>query len=342
MRNYFCKLILSPLIAGSLFAEDIDSLKSNALSGDLKAKIELAKHYESQNNTQEALFWYKSAALHNIAQNTTERAQEEVEVVQKYVNPLEDEESQESLEQILRGTFGLKTYGKNFFLPYTHMAKDIDDGRSKSESIFQISLQYPFGKDVLGLDEEYSIAYTQKSWWQTYSDSRPFRETNYLPEIFMMAPVAKPYVNALKIGMIHESNGKDDPISRSWNRVYAKTYHQIGNLFVSPRVWYKLPEKDKADPLDKDGDDNPDIDEYMGYGDLELIYLSGKHTFGATIRNNLAQENRGALIADWSFPFTLRNKNLYGYVYYFSGYGESLIDYDKSIDKVGIGILLSR
>lgn len=42
---------------------------------------------------------------------------------------------------------------------------------------------------------------------------------------------------------------------------------------------------------------------------------------------------------DYSYPIY---KNLYLYVQYFNGYGESLADYNRSIERVGVGFLFAR
>ena len=62
------------------------------------------------------------------------------------------------------------------------------------------------------------------------------------------------------------------------------------------------------------------------------------HAINVMIRNNLRAENKGALQLGWSFPLTTR---LRGYIQYFSGYGESLIDYDNYVNRLGIGIMLT-
>ncbi len=86
-------------------------------------------------------------------------------------------------------------------------------------------------------------------------------------------------------------------------------------------------------------DDNPDIHEYLGYGELTGAYKWGNHTFALLLRNNLQRnDNRGAAQIDWSFPF---REKLRWYFQYFTGYGESLLDYNASSDSVGVGIQLT-
>lgn len=63
-----------------------------------------------------------------------------------------------------------------------------------------------------------------------------------------------------------------------------------------------MPEKEKSDPNDYSGDDNPDILDYYGHGELGLNYLWDKHLFSLVWRNNLRKDNRGAVKAEWSFP----------------------------------------
>ena len=48
----------------------------------------------------------------------------------------------------------------------------------------------------------------------------------------------------------------------------------------------------------------------------------------------------GAGKPGWLFPFG--KSGVYGYVKYFTGYGESLIDYNRHTDKVGIGFAISK
>jgi len=59
---------------------------------------------------------------------------------------------------------------------------------------------------------------------------------------------------------------------------------------------------------------------------------------------NFDEQNKGAIEVNWTFPLPefLSTKNTYGIFQLYSGYGNNLIDYDREINKVGLGIAFSR
>ena len=222
------------------------------------------------------------------------------------------------------GFLGLKYYEPIYML-FTHDFNKKPD-RKADELHFEFSFERPIAYDVLGLGEKISFAYAQNSWWQITQDSAPFRESNYRPELYVSAPV--PFADELKIGAMHESNGKGGEESRSWNRLYAQSTWSADGFSITPRAWY-------AFWLDRT---NEDIADYMGYGDLRASYTFGKQRLSALWRNNLHFDgsNRGAIELNYSFP--IFNSGFYGYLRYFNGYGESLADYKRSVNKIGIGL----
>ncbi len=277
--------------------------------------------------------------------------------------------------------FGLQPYHSNFLLPisyssrkyqritsYKHSNNYTPREKEKygkyneiTEVEFQISLQKPLSYDLFGWNENITVAYTQKVWWQLYSDSAPFRESNYSPEIFMSVPTSDEFsdeygLRSMQYGFLHESNGQEGYRSRSWNRVYATANTQWQNLFVSARAWYIIPEDDKYDGYydggaDSSGDidpnasgaDNPDIYKYMGYGDIKVNYLYGEHEFGGLFRYNfgMGDKNRGAVQLHYTYPL-LNSESTFFYVKFFNGYGENLIDYNNCVTKTAVGFSFSR
>ncbi|WP_371378668.1 phospholipase A [Thalassotalea aquiviva] len=218
-------------------------------------------------------------------------------------------------------------------------SKNIEDIEAK----YQLSIKVPLNYDSIFTQyDSLNFAITLQSWWQVYSSeiSKPFRETNYQPEIFYFAPLQwKPFgANlAYTIGIEHQSNGRSTAISRSWNRVYASLIWNVGNWAFQFKPWYRLEESKKSKPTDADGDDNPDINDYMGYFQLGGAYKYDTLEVSFTLRENFAT-HKGALELGLTFPMWGK---LRGYAQLFTGYGESLIDYDHKQNRFGIGITLT-
>lgn len=326
---------------------------SLCFSQNINSIYEEAQNLENQGNYKEAMILYKKAANLNITKedryilDLSKNQEHQVEnfttmkksFYENQINKVKDKETDESLEQIITKDFNLYPYKKNYLLPVTYTANEMEN-RNEIETAFQISVEKPISYNFFGLDESINAAYTQKSFWQTAKDSSPFRETNYEPEIFIQLPYKKSdTLKAYKIALLHSSNGRNNEESRSWNRVYLEGYFQLSNLFLIPRIWYRIPEK-------SNDDDNPDISKYYGDGDLTLLYAYKKHTFELILRNNLRfdAQNKGAAELNWSFPLPefLSTNNSYGLVQIFSGYGNNLMDYDREINKIGLGIAFSR
>lgn len=208
------------------------------------------------------------------------------------------------------------------------------------ESQFQISLKVPLAIGLFGGRMDVFGAYTNRSFWQTYNDenSRPFRETNHEPEIWAEFSndwrVAGFTNTDNEFGIVHQSNGRGGKLSRSWNRAYARFVFERGNFAMALKPWVWLEN-------DRKGSDNPDITEYLGHGELHLGYQRRGHVFTLMTRNHLESGfDRGALELSWSFPL-FRYPYLKGYLQYFNGYGESLIDYDNRVNRIGLGISLT-
>ncbi|MEH6550832.1 MAG: phospholipase A [Pseudomonadales bacterium] len=247
--------------------------------------------------------------------------------------------------------FVLTPHRPNYILPVTYNSKPNgdpfnveDDVIDNVEAKFQISLKLAIWNNIFGDNGYLYGAYTNQSWWQAYNSeiSAPFRETNHEPELYLAFDtrwhLAGFDINEVSLGVNHQSNGQSGSKSRSWNRIFAQVSAEKNRFFVSLKPWYRIPEETKDDPKQPDGDDNPDILDYMGHGELHMLYRASKHHIGMTLRNNLKSNNKGSVQLDWTFPIGKRTR---GYVQYFNGYGESLIDYDHYTNRIGIGIMLT-
>ena len=321
---------------------------SLCFSEDLNSIYKKAKELEDSGDYKSAMLLYKKIANESLKNPSLDKSEDLVikeikkepkkEFFEHHIDKSKDKETNDNLEQLVTKDFGIYPYKKNYFLPATYTFNNISN-RDNFETSFQISLEKPISNDFFGLNETISIAYTQKSFWQTASSSAPFRETNYEPEIFMQIPNDGKYLKLYKTSFLHTSNGKGGDDSRSLNRLYLQTFFQFDNLFVSPKIWYKIPQNSKDD-------DMKDFYKYYGYGDISFLYAYGKQTFELLLRDNLRlnSSNKGAALFNYTFPLPdfISSKNSYGIFQVFHGYGQSLIDYDREVTNIGIGVTFSR
>ena len=203
----------------------------------------------------------------------------------------------------------------------------------------EVKFQISFKVKALEVKDRFDlwIGYTQLSFFQMYSKaiSSPFRENNYEPELMGIIHTDYDLLGLrgrfINIGLVHQSNGRQEPLSRSWNRIYAQFGFERGGFGLMVRPWYRIKE-------DWTVDNNPDITTYMGHGDIVATYERSGHMLSLLLRSNLNFWNLyGGMQVDWSFPLY---RQLKGYVQVFTGYGESLIDYNHAQTTVGAGLLL--
>jgi len=265
--------------------------------------------------------------------------------------PVDGAESAPVLEQRLekerdlaRRAFAILPHRPNYLL-YTYngdpneaafQALNPDLDLQEQELKFQISLRVPVWYGMFDGRADLWVAYTQVSFWQAFNsaESAPFRENNYEPEVGMSVhtdfPVLGLQHKLLAFGLAHQSNGRGDALSRSWNRAWVVFGMERENFALVLKPWYRLPEN----PQD---DDNPDIEEYMGRMQVRAGYKYGDQVFSLLLHNNLRSgDNRSGYELSWSFPYSKRIKGL---VQFFNGYGESLIDADLRTQRIGIGVL---
>lgn len=206
------------------------------------------------------------------------------------------------------------------------------------ETKFQISLKLPLVRGLFDGNGDLFVAYTNRSFWQQFNKegSSPFRDSNHEPEMWLSFKNDKSIFglrnSIIRTGIVHQSNGQSGSLSRSWNRIYADFIFEHGNWYFSLKPWWRVPES-------SDNDDNPDIQDYLGNVEFGALYKKGSHTFDILTRNNFDfGDNHGAVQLGWTFPIS---GNVRGYVQWFNGYGESLIDYNSHSNSIGLGIKLS-
>ncbi|MDF2176753.1 phospholipase A [Aliiglaciecola sp. CAU 1673] len=242
----------------------------------------------------------------------------------------------------------------NFLLPVSYQSNPnqigsdgfTQDNIDHLESRFQISVKMPIylpesGSEVEGL----FFGFTALSHWQVYNDeiSKPFRETNYEPELFYTFQTKIKLLgyrfNLAQIGLNHQSNGQNQLRSRSWNRLIGTLLFSDEESLYYLRAWYRFKEDAKEDELDPMGDDNPDITHYLGHFEFGYGTRLGNFNLMTLIRNNLkTSDNKGSIGLHLSYPLSDRYELL---LQYFNGYGDSLIDYNRHQQRISLGVQLA-
>lgn len=246
-----------------------------------------------------------------------------------------------------RGRFALVAHKPNYLLvgtwnfepnqtPFEQRGFHVQNQEAKLQLSFKVKL----AQGLIGDNGDLWATYTQKSFWMVYAKSSPFRDTDYEPSLMFTWrtrwPLLGGQMRLLGVELNHESNGRGDGegLSRSWNRVIGKAVWEKGDWVAEARAWWRIPEAEASD-------NNPDIERYLGHSDLTLSWARGMSTLSAQLRARLTGERpRAATELSWSFPLR-RSVNLRGYVQYFYGYGETLIDYDARTHRIGVGLAFS-
>lgn len=251
-----------------------------------------------------------------------------------------------------QNSFVLIPHKTNYVLPLTYMHrthKDINTTDNMDlqhvEMKFQLSLKVPVTRRTLLKDNGYLFfAYTNTSVWQAYNreESSPFRDSNHEPEMLMIFTTPVDWrgltIPAITTGFSHQSNGQSGVQSRGWNRIYVSTTFSYNDWYLSVKPWWRIPQREKRNPDDAKGDDNPDILHYYGHFEINLFREFGNNHLSLMLRNNLKQTNRGAIEINYSYPLSDRIK---GYVQLFHGYGEMMLDYSERNTRIGFGFLFN-
>lgn len=225
-------------------------------------------------------------------------------------------------------------------------------GTDPNNAKFQISFKYRFVDDDSEFAQEHPwlssfyVAYTQTSFWDLESESAPFRDTNFKPEVFyQFNDVRLPTFSDdayfdFRFGYQHESNGQDGDESRSLNIGYFEpAFHwnitDRYRLSVAPRVWTYVGGRDG----------NEDIRDFRGRSSLTAT-ITQKDGFQLEtyLRGNPGTGN-GSLQLDLSYPISalsFLNLDFYAYGQFFTGYGESLLDYNRKDTRFRLGLGIVR
>lgn len=225
----------------------------------------------------------------------------------------------------------------------------------RTENRLQLSVRTKIAQGLLTHNSDDRLdslwfGYSQQSYWQLFSPeiSRPFRTTDHEPELVYVYP-ANLYLPGgwrlryAGLGLNHQSNGQSLPLSRSWNRTYLMAGLELGNQWrVLAKVWQRIPERATSD-------DNPQISNFIGRAELQSFWSPNPdNTLGLTIRHSLKSQARGSVRLEWlqtlgtgwSKSIGRGQSDLRLHTQIFSGYGDSLIDYNRRRTVFSVGLSL--
>jgi phospholipase A1 len=217
-----------------------------------------------------------------------------------------------------------------------------------TETRIQLSVRTKLAEGLLtqgAVRDSVWFGYTQQSSWQLFTGglSRPFRNTDHEPEFIYAYPFQLPAAHGWRLrygglGLVHQSNGQSLPLSRSWNRVYLMAGAEKGNFTLQGRVWQRINEQ-AAD------DDNPGISDYIGRAEATGSWqLADGQTLSFTVRHSLREQAHGSVRLEWMLPIGdehgRRNSAMRLHTQLFSGYGDSLLDYNRRRTVLSVGLSL--
>lgn len=218
-----------------------------------------------------------------------------------------------------------------------------------TETRIQLSVRSKLAEGLLTqgeLRDSLWFGYTQQSYWQLFTGtlSRPFRNTDHEPEFMYVYPLQLPSAKGWSlryggVGLVHQSNGQSLPLSRSWNRVYLMAGAERGPFALRARIWQRLRE-------DGASDDNPRISDFIGRAEaIGSWRMADGETLSITVRHSLRQEARGSARLEWTMPIGGEHgasspSSMRLHAQLFSGYGDSLLDYNHRRTVLGLGLSL--
>ena len=211
---------------------------------------------------------------------------------------------------------------------------------------FQFSLKY----QLQGTTNLY-FAYTQTSFWDLLSSDPSFYDTDYEPSGFLYFPDIlegreKQSVHLdLQGGLQHESNGKGGINERSLYTLYLQPALSVGHpgglqFSLGPRAWAYAMDVSR---------NNADIASYRGYADLRDTLSWKKKEWDddqacMLVTTYGVGDNGGYSTLKFDFSFSLKQW-IHAFsprihAQYFTGYGQTLRQYNQYSHGLRVGISL--
>ena len=225
-------------------------------------------------------------------------------------------------------SFGI--YKDNYIVLGADLLRSPDDDNSDAK--FQISVIQRLTNSVLPFKTYLFLTYTQLAFWDVFKESFPFRDINFNPTIGLGRPLIanNRYLGDISLQLEHESNGKDEDDSRSWNKISFSSiivFNNHWNFFG--KLWIPF----------VDGENNPDLVRYKGYGTFAANYRHHeKYNFSFILNPRPGLGNANFTINAAYRLF--KKENQYLFFEFYNGYGEGLLDYKEHHQRFRLGFVI--
>lgn len=237
-------------------------------------------------------------------------------------------------EEILKIMDALPAFGvfkDNYFTTGIPLNTSID--RNSADAMFQISIRHRLTRSRLPFNTFLYLTYTQKSFWDIYAESAPFRDNNYNPALGIGKYIIhnNKFKGTAFLQIEHESNGKADKDSRSWNLISLSSKYFFNLQFaLGFKIWIPL----------VDGEENRDLIDYRGIGTFSLNYITkdAKWWLSSDFNPRRGWGNMNTIITA-GFKVS-KNANQYIYARFYNGRGDSLLDYNRYDMNIRIGLCI--
>jgi len=207
-----------------------------------------------------------------------------------------------------------------------------------TSSKVQLSFRVPLFEDI-----PLNFAYSQIIFWELGEESKPFLDATYNPEFFYRMNLKSPYLPVLDLGLWeHNSNGKGDEFSRSYNQSYLRSVwafdskNWVTAFYLKARYLYNLDEN------------NLDIVDYVGPFELGFKFVQRIDGWVDHLDIMFSLNPGGKYGTEWekggyqiSFDFHLGGIKVVPafYLQYYHGYSETLLNYNEKVDQFRGGFM---
>ncbi len=220
-------------------------------------------------------------------------------------------------------------YKDNYFITGIPLNEEIS--KTTADVKYQISFKQLITRNFLPFESQLFLTYTQKAFWNIYEFSSPFQEVNFNPGLGLGKGVFNKddeLVGLLEIKLEHESNGREGLDSRSWNS-FSLAYHTRVNNYTILGLKSWIPFAYTSD--------NEDLLNYIGYGELNMLFdFAPKWKLDVSARKGIQWNWKGNVRTRLFYQIS-GNTNQHLMLEWYTGYSESLIEYDKHKSYIRVG-----